>query len=149
MDIWARWNKQTRKCHYDLCFALHGLARGPIERGDPVIIGRSKKLTAAGMRTFNYAWHPDCWLAQAMDHLTSIPESERVSPRGRRPVAANLEVRKRRVSLLQKRASLNHRQVKAALAGDAVRVLALEAEKQSLIPLILETGPLPKRWRVE
>ena len=129
-------------CSYEPCTE-------PIERGEKVVVGRRKVKTAAGIRTFNFVWHPKCWLAQLDDYLDSIPEGARLPVRGRKSITTNPELKSQRMFLLRCRASLRHRQLQAALHGDLDMVCDLEVRIQALIPQMEATGPLPKRWRVE
>lgn len=141
MDIWGRYNRQHRSCSYEPCTT-------PIERGERVICGRRKVKTATGVRTYNFVWHVDCWVAQLHEHLDSIPEEMRLPPRGRKIISDEPGVRAARLALLRRHASLNHRQLQCALRGDVEAVCSIEVDKQALIPLILETGPLPRKWRI-
>jgi len=141
MDIWVRWNRQAKSCSYEGCGEV-------IAKNHPVVVGRLKRRGGGWIRTRQFWWHPGCWLIQAMEHLNSIPEEERIPKRGRKPVTLDPDERKARLALLRRHAYLTYRQRDYTRSGDLEKVLEIEIMKQELIPLIERTGPVPKRWVV-
>jgi len=134
MDVWLTWCKRKSKCRH--CGEY-------IQQGEPVVVG--KLWSKERKWPMQFRWHPKCWLDQALAYLEKHPYIPRLTT-GRPKLELSDVDRKQRAKLLRQRATLCYQQRKAALAGNAVRVLHLEVKKQELIDQM--PGPVPKSWRV-
>lgn len=137
MDIWATHCKKYVTCNY---------CKKVINAGEPMIVGKIWKKHGEKTRWSWYIrWHPKCWMEQAMNSLEKHPY---VPPAGRKPVDMKPEVKKARVALLRRRASVVQR-IKLEMKEPELnmeRVAHLGELMSEQLEEIKELGGAPKSW---
>ena len=113
-----------------------------------MVVGKIwKKHGEATRWSWYIRWHPDCWMEQAKSSLEKRPY---IPPKGRTPVDMEPEVRKKRIAVLRRRASVMQRMREEMGRNDGERSLEkiihfgelLEKQTKEIEPL----GGVPKSW---
>jgi hypothetical protein len=140
MDVWFSWAKRPANCAY---------CKQPINTGEPSVV---KKLWRRGNEdsrkinlTFHY--HPECHYVEGLEYLTMNPYNPG-EKRGPKVVGLCEEDYKRRLQLLQKKASLEQRKkkLKGSLPDHELRVAQINLDIMSLMAEIAQVGGIPKNW---
>ena len=149
MDIWITTCRRTAKCNY---------CNEDITLNEPVVRGRLWQRSNENSKPLRWVkqfrWHAKrvtdsqcCWLAQALDHLSSNPPVEH---RGRKQLDLPAEVRERRLALLRQRARLVQRMKFIVLADiesrDLGKIMIIGNQIEELRAKMIEAGGVPKSW---
>jgi len=137
MDIWATWCKKYVTCYH---------CKKVINAGEPMVVGKIwKKHGEATKWSWYIRWHPSCWMEQAMLSLEKRPY---IPPAGRKPVEMEPEVRKARISILRRRASVVQRLKIETLRPDLDidKIIHLGGLMDKQAKEIEKLGGVPKSW---
>jgi len=100
MNVWVRKTRKQAKCHYEPCSK-------PIENGRYQVVCQWYMPTPSGKRwKKQMLFHPQCWLERA---IIEIEKRTVVETRGRKRMAITDTNRKKRSSILCRRASVLQR----------------------------------------
>ena len=131
--------RKTAKCRY---------CPNPIETGQPMVVGRSRKESAGGKYYyFTSRWHPQCYLDQGLQYLDKHPYTP--ATKGRPVLNLTSGQRTHRLSLLRIRATSVQR-VRAELQKLLPNYNIIQhhgTKLQELYKEIEHYGGAPKSWQ--
>lgn len=138
MSAWVTFARKPTKC---------ARCEKMMEAGTPLVVSSIPKGKYGMARRWKtqVRRHVKCWLRHELAYLRDNPYVPIRSP-GRPKIDLSPEDKLQRNRVLRRRASINWRQKRAALAVDVTRVLQLEVQKQELIDQISRYGEVPKGW---
>lgn len=142
MDVWITHCKRTAKCRW---------CEQPIIKGEPMVVGKVWRKGNPNERKWNIKlyWHPNCWLAQALDYLRRTPFVS-AGGRGRPKLKLSEEDTKTRYLLLRRKSALEQRRRKLKCVYPD-RILAearIDARIEELAKEMEEVGGVPRKWKV-
>ena len=139
MDIWIKWTRKQAICRY---------CDKPILVATPMVVGKIWRKGDETKRSWNIKlyWHPQCWIANAMDYLSRNPYTQ--GNKGRPKLQLSEEDGRKRYLLLRRKAALDQRKKKltATYPDRALQEAKINTQILDIMMDIAGIGGIPKKW---
>ena len=134
MDIWITWNKRRATCRF---------CQKPITVASPMIRGKLwRKSGTATKWSYQYYWHPQCYMEEQMAYLAAHPYQS--THHGRPRLEMDEDTRAKRIKVLRKRATLVYKLKEQLENGKNVDWI-IDKLMEAMIE-IEQLGGAPKSW---